>query len=114
MRVSLKLAFTFACLAPFASAATFIVPPDRELIRRSDVIVTGTAITSFAQKTPEGGIEAVTPFAVGEVIKGTSLPHIIDVVEPGGALGEVASMVSGSPRFDAGQSLLRLLRPTGY
>ena len=99
-------------LAGLAQAATFVVPPDRELVQRADAIVIGTAVLSFGQFTKEGGIETVTKLSVEDVIKGAP-SDTLNVVEPGGVVGNVASYIAGSPRFEDGQRLLLFLKKTG-
>src|SRR6266540_4664446 len=105
-RVFPFLVVLFHAVAAFA--ATFVVPPDRDLIRRADAIVVGSALTSYAQTTDEGGIETVTPFSVTEVIKGDIAAPTIDVVEPGGVLDGRATIIAGIPRFQEGAKLLLL------
>uniref|UniRef100_UPI003297CBCA hypothetical protein n=1 Tax=Salmonella enterica TaxID=28901 RepID=UPI003297CBCA len=51
-------------------AATFVVPDDATLIRKADVIVTGTVLDSYAQYADSGRIETVYRIAVDEVLKG--------------------------------------------
>jgi len=100
-------------LAASANAATFVVPSDREMVRRADAIVIGAALDSYAQPSAEGGIETVTPFSIEEVVKGFDLHHVINIVEPGGALEGRATIIGGVPHFKAGQRLLLFLQRTG-
>jgi Ig-like domain CHU_C associated len=94
------------------AAATFVVPPDRDLAKRSDAIATGNVLQSYARVTPEGGIETVTMISVTEVIKG-KLPATFQVVEPGGTLGGLSTIIPGVPRFTDGETVLLFLRQTG-
>jgi hypothetical protein len=93
--------------------ATFVVPPDRDLIRRADAIVLGSALSSYARATDVGGIETVTPFSVEEVIKGDGVATTLDVVEPGGYLDGRATIIAGIPRFREGARLLLFLTKSG-
>jgi hypothetical protein len=103
-----------ACLlvATTAGATTFVVPADRDLLHRSELIVVATAINSYSQRSPLGGIETVTPMSVEEVIKGKA-PGKLNVYEPGGELNGVATVIPGVPRFASGQRALLLLREIG-
>src|SRR5438105_15622408 len=105
------LAFLFGSTA--AIAATFVVPLDAELIRRSDAVVIGSALASYARETDRGGIETVTPFSVEEAIKGDLADPTIDVVEPGGVLRGRSTVIAGVPRFTEGKRLLLFLKKTG-
>src|SRR5438552_8808712 len=103
-----------ATLIPLtALAATFVVPTDGYLIHRADAVIVGSALASSPRMNAEGGIETVTPISVEEVIFGIGIKETIDVVEPGGDLGDRASMIAGVPRFSAGQRMLLLLSRTG-
>src|SRR5438105_41799 len=103
-----------ATLIPLtALAATFVVPTDRDLIHRADAVIVGSALASSPRMNAEGGIETVTPISVEEVIFGSGIKETINVVEPGGDLGDRASIIAGVPRFVAGQRMLLLLSRTG-
>lgn len=93
--------------------ASFVVPPDRDLIHRADAIVIGSALSSYARASDDGGIETVTPFSVEELIRGDVVATTIDVVEPGGVLNGRATILSGIPRFREGTRLLLFLTKTG-
>src|SRR5258706_11653673 len=92
-------------------ATTFFVPADRAMVRLSDRIVVASALGSDAQRTPAGGIETVTTFSTEEVIKGMADTGQMDVHEPGGAVGDTATLIASVPRFaDGDRVLLFLLR----
>jgi len=95
-----------------ASASTFVVPSDRELIRRADAIVIGSALSSYAQLTADNGIETATTFSIEETIKGDAAATI-NIVEPGGQFGRRATVLAGVPRFEEGKRLLLFLARTG-
>jgi|GEM_PF-670821 len=100
------------CVAGIVQAATFVVPPDREMIHRADAIVIATPTLSYSQVTKEG-IETVTRMSVEETIKGPATSDSINVVEPGGEVGNLFSYVAGAPRFETGQRVLLFLTKTG-
>src|SRR5258706_10325717 len=84
---ALVISIVFTGFVSSLNAATFVVPADRDLIRRADAIVIGSPLTSYSQLTAEGGIETVTSFSVSEVIGGMNVAGAIDIVEPGGTYG---------------------------
>lgn len=109
----------FALIAPvllFAAslhAATFVVPTDRAMIDRAELIVTATTLKSYSQVSASGAIETVTPIVVEDVLKGRAPATTLNVHEPGGELGNLSTVIPGSPRFESGQRVLLLLRKTG-
>ncbi|MEO6259110.1 MAG: hypothetical protein ABIP63_02130 [Thermoanaerobaculia bacterium] len=98
-------------LAPLY-AITYIVPQDRDLVRRADAIAVVTAGQSHAEIAADGRIVTVIALTVGERIKGDLASEVIQLVEPGGIVGDRGMMIPGSPRFDAGRSYLVFLRKT--
>src|SRR3954454_24599488 len=110
MKHPLLCAVLAAC-ASSAFAASFIVPPDRELVRRADAIVVATVQHSFTQTIHAAAIETVTGLNVSEKIKGT-VPDFLEVHEPGGELIGRAEIIPGVPRFRDGERVLLFLRCT--
>jgi hypothetical protein len=107
----MKRVFLCAALAaytPVLYAATFVVPSDRDLVRRADAIVVATVQRSFAQYR-DNRLETVTALDVGETIKGF-VPEILEVHEPGGELAGRAEIIPGVPRFQDGDRVLLFLR----
>src|SRR5262245_37311626 len=94
------------------SAASFVVPRDRDLVGRADAIVVGTAMESHAQFTTAGGIETLTTITVDEIIKG-DVAATVTIAEPGGAVGNIAMIIPGSPQFAPGEKVLLFLKRTG-
>src|SRR6266853_338714 len=78
-------------------ASTFVVPDDRDLPKRADAIVVGTALDSYARWSIEGRVETLTIFSVSEVIKGNVSPTL-NVIEPGGSIDGVSVVIAGAPR----------------
>jgi hypothetical protein len=109
-RTRLVVLAVLALTAAPVFGATYIVPSDAEMVRRSDAIVVGTVLTSFARIGPLGGIETVTLVTVDETIKGVTLNTVISVVEPGGTLNGRYKVVFGTPRFEEGERVLLLLK----
>src|SRR6266849_3409595 len=107
----MKRLFALAALATTSAfGATFIVPTDATLVRASKAIVVATAGESTSRWAPGGWIETVTPMQIGEAIKGpVQAGETIEVVELGGEVGNIAYTVPGSPKYDAGESVLLFL-----
>jgi hypothetical protein len=105
---ALAAALSFVSSASFA--ATYVVPPDRDLIRQAPAIVVATAISSETRVGAESGIETVTSFRVEERIKGPVVGDTLDVFEPGGTYGGVTKVIAGTPVFAPGERVLLMLR----
>jgi hypothetical protein len=100
-------------LSPRSFAATFVVPSDRAMVQRANAIVVATATNSYAQATPEGGIETVTAFTLEESLKGMPFGvQAFEVHEPGGELDGRVMAVPGTPQFTPGERLLLFLTRT--
>jgi hypothetical protein len=91
-------------------AVTYIVPTDRDLVRRADAIVVATAIDSHAQLNEHGAPVTVATLAIDEVLKGNVSESSIELFEPGGVLAEKATMIPGAPRYAPGEQYLVFLR----
>src|SRR5258706_12837746 len=106
--LSILLALAIVPVTFSAFATTFVVPPDRDLIRRADAIYLATPLTSYTQLNDEGGIETVTPIRVEEVLKDEQL-ELTNLVEPGGEYGGKATLIPGVPRFPVSNRMLLFL-----
>src|SRR5437588_12525720 len=98
----------FLCLLVLGIAsqtytATFVVPSEREMVRRATAIVIGSALQSRTQLTASQGIETVTSFSIEQTIKGFFPQTLIDIHEPGGAHGNHVTYIPGVPRLDPGE-----------
>src|SRR5947207_4049614 len=117
MRTALKTLslFTFGLITlPRLFATTFVVPTDRDMVRRADAIVVAEAVTSYPQANDAGGIETVTVLSVEEVVKGMYRisSDTVEVHEPGGELDGSATIIAGVPRFTAGERVIAFLSRT--
>lgn len=94
-------------------AITYIVPTDRDLVKRAEAIVIATAVESHAQFTKNGGIVTVATLALDQVIKGDLAGQSsITLTELGGIIGERGALIPGSPRYTAGKRYMVFLRST--
>ena len=115
MRIIVRLLTVFMLVTATSSifATTYIVPTDRDLVMRAEAIVVGTAVTSNSQLTADGRVVTIATLAVDEVLKGElGKQTSIDLVEPGGVVGERVTLITGSPRYEAGKHYLVFLRRT--
>jgi hypothetical protein len=106
-------AFLTACalllIVQAASATTFIVPTDDELIAKANAIVIGTVEGSFVQDT-EGMIETVYEVRLERSVKGAlRADELIRIVEPGGVLPDRGVLVDGAPEYRQGERVLVFL-----
>ncbi|HEX6177379.1 MAG TPA: hypothetical protein VF057_03400, partial [Thermoanaerobaculia bacterium] len=96
-------------LAISAEAAVFVVPSDEELIQQSAGIVVGVAGEAFSRQEPGRGIETVTRVEVVERLRGQSVGRTIEVVSPGGVVGDLGLLVPGAAKFRRGERVLLFL-----
>lgn len=96
-----------------AFATTFVVPKDRDMVALANMVVVGTAETSYTRLNAAGGIETVTELKADEVLKGRRLAKNakILVVEPGGKHGDQILSIPSVPRFRDGERVLLMLSP---
>jgi hypothetical protein len=98
-------------LAASASAGTFIVPADEELVAKSTAVVTGTVEGSFVQAT-ETTIETINEIRIERAMKGRGLRPgtLLRVVTLGGVLEDGRGLlVPGEARFRHGERVLLFL-----
>jgi hypothetical protein len=108
----LPLTFLILLFATIASATTFVVPEDDELIAKSNAIVIGTVEGSYVQET-NGIIETVYEIRVEEALKDFPTPKgsspLLRIVTPGGVLGDRALHVESAAHFEQGDRVLLFL-----
>jgi hypothetical protein len=95
------------------TAASFIVPADRHLVRQATAIVIGSALSSHTQLNADGGIETVTIVSVEEVLKGSIESDAFELYEPGGVYKDQAKVIPGVPRFNDGDRYILFLMQNG-
>ena len=108
---SLFLSLAVMAFAVSVEAVTYIVPTDRDLVRRATAIVVATAVESHAELTASGGVVTRSELTIESVLKGAlRADQSLQLVEPGGIMSERATLIPGSPRFENGQRYLLFLR----
>src|SRR5258708_16575876 len=101
--------FVWACAvlavlcASSAFAVTYLVPKDGELIQHAGAIVVAHAATSHAELAPNGIAVTLADLTIDEVLKGDlHSGATINVVDPGGIVGDFATSVPVPPRYADG------------
>ena len=102
----------FALVTSSVMAATYVVPSDRDMVRRADAIVIATASSSRPQLNARGSVETVTSLSIEQVLKGAFIQSSVDIHEPGGIYGDRAVLIPGVPHFEPGERLLLFLSRT--
>src|SRR4029077_15963556 len=100
-------------LAASLQAIVYIVPSDRDLVRRANAIVVATAIESHAELTSQGRVVTATQIQIEDVLKGTLARTELRLVEPGGIMSEHVTFFYGSPVFEMGKRYLLFLTNAG-
>jgi hypothetical protein len=114
MRTIVRLLIVLSLtLATSLQAATYIVPTDRDLVMRSEAIVVATVVASHSEITSDGRVVTIATLALEEVVKGDlERQTSIDLIEPGGVVGNRVTFIAGSPRYTSGRQYLVFLRRT--
>lgn len=94
-----------------AFGATFVVPPDAAMVGRSHAVVTADVLNTYSRIASDGSIETITTVAIAETIKGAFAEgSTLEIVEPGGHVGDLARVIPGVPQFQKGERVLLFLR----
>src|SRR2546421_12828304 len=102
LRLALALLVAFS-IAVAASASSFIVPTDRELVHAAKGIVIAKGVTSYAVPGAGNMIDTVFEMDVEEVIKGDlRVDQTLRLVEPGGFIGRRGILVPGAVGYHLG------------
>src|SRR5258706_1253743 len=113
MRIVVQLLVVSLLTATSAQAITYLVPSDRDLVKRAEAIVIATAAESHAElrndQRNDQRLVTVATLQVERVLKGT-VGETVQLVELGGAAGGRATLIPGSPRYETGKRYLVFLR----
>jgi hypothetical protein len=115
MRSPVRLLLVF-CLASATSlqAITYVVPTDRDLVKRAEAIVVATAVESHSEMREGRRIVTVATLQVERVIKGLVTGKTVQLVEMGGTVGDRAMVIPGSPRYESGKRYLVFTRKNKF
>jgi hypothetical protein len=108
MRPRVVTLFCTILFAAAASATTFIVPTDEELIAKSNAIAIGTVEGAYVQEL-DGIIETVYEIRVEQSLKALPMTDLLRVVSPGGILGDRGLHVEAAAHFEQGEHVLLFL-----
>jgi len=110
MRI-LRTALVVFLLVPSLYAATYLVPPDAELIREAHAVAILTIRSSHSYVTHDGSIHTDYEAIVDSPLKGApAAGSRIVVTQRGGSVGDLALVVSGEPAFLSGERALLMMR----
>jgi hypothetical protein len=109
MRIIIRLTIVLLLVAATPlQAITYIVPSDRDLVKRAEAIVIATAVESHSELRDGGRLVTVATLRVERVLKG-SMSESVQLVELGGVVGDRVTFVPGSPRYEDGKRYLVFL-----
>jgi hypothetical protein len=115
MRILVRLLIvSLLAAATSLQAITYIVPTDRDLVKRAEAIVIATAVESHPEIRDGGRIVTVATLQVERAIKGLVAGESVELVEMGGAVGDRAILIPGSPRYEPGKRYLVFLRTNKF
>lgn len=100
-------------VASIATATSFIVPPDEDIVRKADAIVIGTIEGSSVLEAGRM-VETVYELRVERAIKGAARrDEVLRVVSPGGDAGDRGVIVPAAAHFRRGERVLLFLTMNG-
>lgn len=99
-----------ACLIRVASAAVYVIPQDRVMVKAARGIVAGTIYDTRYELTAEGRLHTIVQLSVEESLKGGfEKGEIIEVSELGGEWNGERWAFAGVPAFQPGDRVLFFL-----
>jgi hypothetical protein len=111
MRIVVRMFIvSFLAAATSLQAITYIVPNDRDLVKRAEAIVVATAVESHPELRDGRRIVTVATLQVERVLKGSVDGETVQLVEMGGVVGTRYTVIPGSPRYESGKRYLVFLR----
>jgi hypothetical protein len=115
MRIPVRLLIV-SCLAAATSlqAITYIVPTDRDLVKRAEAIVIATAVESHSEMRDGGRIVTVATLHIETVVKGTVDGDTVELAELGGSVEGRVTFIPGAPRYESGKRYLVFLRTNNF
>ncbi len=104
-----------ALLFAFPAFATTVVALDLPaLSRSSDAIVQGRVAKVEAKMSKDGGrITTHVTVDVTDTLKGEPTNTTIEIVQPGGVVGDIGQKVAGTTRFQVGDEVVTFLERRG-
>jgi hypothetical protein len=104
----------FVMAASPLAAATFIVPSDRELVKGAEAVVIATPERAWSFFGGDGLIHTTTALHLDDLLYG-AIPDrgSIEVTLPGGVIGDLINVVTGSPALASGRQYILFLRRDG-
>jgi len=105
---------TFMCLAFLSSSASALMLglSTEKLTRDADLIITGDVENTSSQWTSDKkSIMTTAVISIREIIKGKTVEKKIQVMYPGGEVGDIGMMVSDEAPLHRGERVLLYLAP---
>lgn len=94
---------------PSLRATTLVYQSTLELLQLSDLVVVGE-VTAIRYEERDGRIYTVITLKVAETWKGQPTAATLEIVEPGGIVGDRGSKTGGIPQYKAGDRVVSFLQ----
>jgi len=103
-------AFALLACASALQAITYVVPQDRDLVRRAGAIVVASAVESHCELTADDRVVTVTTIEIEQSLKGDfAAGESVRLTLPGGEVGNRSLSIPGAPLFADGSRYLLFL-----
>ncbi len=80
-----------------------------ELVSRSELVVYGEVLSIESFEVADGAIYSRATVVVDDFLVGTYDDTVVEVIYPGGIVGDVGMMTSISPHFETGEEIVLFL-----
>src|SRR5260221_7696282 len=96
-----------------ATAATYRVPADDDLVGKAGVILRGVVTEVRSRANDEGALHTDIIVSVSKVFKGSKVGARVVVRQPGGTVGDATEVYPGIGSFAPHEEVLLILDPLG-
>jgi len=108
-------AFALLACASTLQAITYVVPQDRDLVRRARAIVVASVVESHCELTADDRVVTVTTIEIEQSLKGDfAAGETIRLTLPGGEVGDRFFAIPGMPHFSDGRRYALFLTRNVY
>lgn len=102
------------CLALTKARATIMVPlPVENLAHHADLILRGTITNKVCLKDEAGRIYTQLALVVSEVWKGDYTNHVFNLIQWGGTVGDLTTVVGGEAYYEVGEEIVSFIARIG-
>lgn len=106
----------FFLLSTIVSATIFVPQPLSIQLKDSSSVIQGKFLEKSSRRLPNGSIVTDSTFQVTKGLEGENASGLIQVMTPGGQIGDLVQVIDGTPLFKKDEEVILLLKksPEGF